>query len=145
MSFSACEPKNSGKSELLNAFLGRPYSSSSKERFVVKRLHYSSGTRKTLVLREIPEDEVGHLVSDKEYLAACDVAIFVHDSSEKSWNKATDLLIEVTSHAKDEGFEVPCPIVTAKNNLDPYGAALKKLTWRVGKWDYLHLYQRVQK
>ncbi|KAF6147768.1 hypothetical protein GIB67_006741, partial [Kingdonia uniflora] len=165
-------PKNAGKSELLNAFLGRPflgsYSSTSKERFAVKcldnfpvcvgfhsyafmmlphvfflifilvqfNLSYNfqyflvlQGIRKTLVLREIPEDEVGHSISNKEFLAACDVAIFVHDSSEKSWNKATNLLIEVASHAKDSGLEVPCLIVTAKDDLDPYGRALKKLTW----------------
>ncbi|KAF6147769.1 hypothetical protein GIB67_006742, partial [Kingdonia uniflora] len=109
-------------------FLGS-YSSTSKERFAVKCLDYFPGTRKTLVLREIPEDEVGHSISNKEFLAACDVAIFVHDSSEKSWNKATNLLIEVASHAKDSGLEVPCLIVTAKDDLDPYGTALKKLTW----------------
>ena len=37
------------------------------------------GTRKTLVLREIPEDEVKNLLSDKKSLAACDVAVFVYD------------------------------------------------------------------
>ncbi|KAF6147722.1 hypothetical protein GIB67_006695, partial [Kingdonia uniflora] len=125
-------PKNVGKSELLNAFLGRPflgsYSSTIKERFAVKCVDYISGTKKTLVLREIPEDEVRHLVSNKESLAACDVAIFIHDSSEKSWNKATDLLIEVASHAKDSGLKVPCLIVTAKDDLDPCGTALKELT-----------------
>ncbi|KAF6136553.1 hypothetical protein GIB67_016009 [Kingdonia uniflora] len=104
-------PKNAGKSELLNAFLGR------------------CGTKKTLVLREIPEDEVKHLMSEKESLAACDVAIFVHDSSDKSWNKVTNLLLEVASHAKDSGSEMPCLIVTAKDDLDPYGTALKKFRW----------------
>ncbi|KAF6139956.1 hypothetical protein GIB67_023052 [Kingdonia uniflora] len=124
--------KNVGKSELLNAFLGRPflgsYSSTIKERFAVKCVDYVLGTRKTLVLREIPEDEVRYLVSDKESLAACDVAIFIYDSSEKSWNKATDLLIEVASHAKDSGLKVPILIVTAKDNLDLCGTALKELT-----------------
>lgn len=37
------------------------------------------GTRKTLVLREIPEDGVKKLLSDKECLAACDVAVCVYD------------------------------------------------------------------
>lgn len=31
------------------------------------------------MLREIPEDAVGKLLSDKESLAACDIAVFVHD------------------------------------------------------------------
>ncbi|KAF6147758.1 hypothetical protein GIB67_006731 [Kingdonia uniflora] len=126
-------PKNAGKSELLNAFLGRPFlgscSSTSKERFAVNFLDCFLGTKKTLVLREISEDEVRHLMSEKESLAACDVAIFVHDSSEKSWNKVTDLLLEVASHAKDCGSEMPCLIVTAKDDLDPYGTALKKFRW----------------
>jgi hypothetical protein len=42
-------------------------------------LFSSHGTKKTLILREIPEDGVGKLLSDKESLAACDVAVFVHD------------------------------------------------------------------
>ena len=37
------------------------------------------GIRKTLVLREIPEDGVHNLLSSKDALAACDVAVFVHD------------------------------------------------------------------
>ena len=37
------------------------------------------GTKKTLVLREIPEDGVKKLLSVKESLAACDIALFVHD------------------------------------------------------------------
>jgi Ras family protein T1 len=31
------------------------------------------------VLREIPEDGVSKLLSSKEALAACDIAVFVHD------------------------------------------------------------------
>ncbi|KAK4402993.1 Mitochondrial Rho GTPase 1 [Sesamum angolense] len=36
--------------------------------------------KKTLVLREIPEEGVKELLSKKDALAACDVAVFVHDS-----------------------------------------------------------------
>jgi len=35
--------------------------------------------RKYLVLKEIPEGEVASLVADKESLASCDIAVFVHD------------------------------------------------------------------
>lgn len=35
--------------------------------------------KKCLVLREIPVDRVKKLLSNKESLAACDVAVFVHD------------------------------------------------------------------
>jgi len=37
------------------------------------------GARKTLVLREIPESNVSNVLSNKDYLAACDVAVFVYD------------------------------------------------------------------
>jgi Ras family protein T1 len=37
------------------------------------------GSKKTLILREIPEDGVKKLLSKKEFLAACDVAVFVYD------------------------------------------------------------------
>jgi hypothetical protein len=40
--------------------------------------YFLHGTKKTLILREIPEDKVAKLLSDKESLAACDVTIFVH-------------------------------------------------------------------
>lgn len=39
----------------------------------------SQGLKKTLVLREIPEEGVKELLSKKDALAACDVAVFVHD------------------------------------------------------------------
>jgi Ras family protein T1 len=37
------------------------------------------GSKKTLILREIPEDGVKKFLSNKEFLAACDVAVFVYD------------------------------------------------------------------
>ncbi|KAF6162811.1 hypothetical protein GIB67_029080 [Kingdonia uniflora] len=123
-------PKNAGKSALLNSFLGRPfldiYTSTTSQCFAVNVVDQLGGSRKTLVLREIPEDGVKHLLSDKESLAVCDVAIFAHDSSdEKSWKKATELLIEVASHGENSGFEVPCLIVAAKDDLDPYPSAIQ--------------------
>uniref|UniRef100_A0A1U8QC73 Mitochondrial Rho GTPase 1-like isoform X2 n=1 Tax=Nelumbo nucifera TaxID=4432 RepID=A0A1U8QC73_NELNU len=87
------------------------------------------GVKKTLVLREIPEDEVKGLLSKKESLAACDIALFVHDSSdEASWRRATELLVDVASHGEDSGFEVPCLIVAAKDDLDPYPMAIQDST-----------------
>lgn len=35
--------------------------------------------KRTLVLREIPEDSVGELISNKDSLADCDIAVFVYD------------------------------------------------------------------
>lgn len=36
-------------------------------------------TRKILILREIPEDRLPELLSNQDFLAACDVAVFVYD------------------------------------------------------------------
>lgn len=37
------------------------------------------GVKKTLILREIPEDRVKKFLGNKESLAACDVAVVVYD------------------------------------------------------------------
>ncbi|KAG2695514.1 hypothetical protein I3843_07G016600 [Carya illinoinensis] len=76
-------PKKAGKSALLNSFLGRSfsdnYASTIDEQYAVNVVDQPGGTTKTLVLREIPEDGVSKLLSDKESLASCDIAVFVHD------------------------------------------------------------------
>ncbi|KAK1317880.1 Rac-like GTP-binding protein RAC13 [Acorus calamus] len=76
-------PHNSGKSALLNALIGRTlsdeYSPTLNQRFAVNMVELAGGARKTLIMREIPEDGVAKLLSDRESLAACDIAVFVHD------------------------------------------------------------------
>ncbi|RZC52368.1 hypothetical protein C5167_020794 [Papaver somniferum] len=126
-------PKGAGKSSLLNSFLGRPfseaYSPTTTERFATNTVDHLGGNKKTLILREIPEDGVKRLLSSKESLAECDVAIFVHDSSdEKSWKRATELLADVAGHGEDSGFEVPCLIVAAKDDLDPFPLSIQNST-----------------
>ncbi|GLT38292.1 hypothetical protein SLA2020_125490 [Shorea laevis] len=126
-------PKNAGKSSLLNSFLGRPYSDSYTltidECYAVNVVDLPRGVKKTLVLREIPEDGVRNLLSNKESLAACDIAVFVHDSSdESSWKRATELLVDVATHGEDTGYEVPCLIVAAKDDLDPFPLAIQDST-----------------
>ena len=37
------------------------------------------GTKRTLILREIPEDGATKFLSNQDCLAACDVAVFVYD------------------------------------------------------------------
>ncbi|KAF8387967.1 hypothetical protein HHK36_026633 [Tetracentron sinense] len=87
--------------------------------------------KKTLVLREIPEDGVGKLLSNKESWAACDIAVFVHDRSEqylcrvpkygsKFVKESHIIAFEVATHGEKSGLEVPCLIVVAKDDLDPY-------------------------
>lgn len=126
-------PKNAGKSALLNSFVGRSFSetssSTTEECYAVNVVDLPGGIKKTLVLREIPEDGVKNLLSNKESLASCDIAVFVHDSSdESSWRKATELLVEVASHGEDTGFEVPCLIVAAKDDLNSFPMAIQEST-----------------
>ncbi|KAM7478030.1 hypothetical protein LguiA_026243 [Lonicera macranthoides] len=126
-------PKEAGKSALLNSFIERPFSdiyiSTTKENYAVNVVDQTKGTKKTLILREIPEDGVQKLLSRKDALAACDIGIFVHDSSdESSWKRATELLLEVASHGESTGYEFPCLIVAAKDDLDPYPTAIQDST-----------------
>ncbi|KAB5557432.1 hypothetical protein DKX38_008341 [Salix brachista] len=77
-------PKNAGKSTLLNSFIGRPFSESHEptagERYAVNVVDQPGGNKKTLILREIPEDGVKKFLSNKESLSSSDVAVFVYDS-----------------------------------------------------------------
>ncbi|XP_050380342.1 mitochondrial Rho GTPase 1-like [Argentina anserina] len=126
-------PKKAGKSALLDSFLGRPFSDNyyptTEEHYAVNSVDQPGGTKKYLVLREIPEDGVSKLLSSKEALAACDIAVFVHDSSDElSWKTAADLLVQVASHGENTGFVVPCLIVAAKDDLDSFPLAIQHST-----------------
>ncbi|ESQ32244.1 hypothetical protein EUTSA_v10003793mg [Eutrema salsugineum] len=127
-------PSNAGKSALLNCFLGRSYagnhgSAATDERYAVNMVEESGSAKKTLVMREIPEDGVKGLFSSKESLAACDIAVFVYDSSdESSWKRATELLVEVATHGEATGYEVPCLMVSAKDDLDSFPISIQEST-----------------
>ncbi|XP_072996464.1 mitochondrial Rho GTPase 1-like [Typha latifolia] len=126
-------PKNAGKSALLNSFIGRTFvdkhTPTTSERFAANVVELPGGTKKTLIMREVPEDEVKPVLSNKESLAACDLAVFVHDSSdENSFKRAKELLVQVATHGENSGFEVPCLIISAKDDLDPYPLAIHDST-----------------
>ncbi|KAI3775860.1 hypothetical protein L1987_45616 [Smallanthus sonchifolius] len=126
-------PKESGKSSFLHSFVGRPFSEvympTTEEQYTVNTVDQPDGTKKTLILREIPEDSVEKLPSHKDALAACDIAVFAHDSSnEPSWMRATELLVQVASHVESTGYEVPCIIVAAKDDLEPNPTAIQDST-----------------
>jgi Ras family protein T1 len=115
-------PKKSGKSALLNSFLGRPFSEiytpTNSQCYATNVVDMIGGTKETLILREIPEDGVKRFLSNKESLAACDVALFVYDSSQEySWKKSKELLMEVAKQGEQNGFVVPCLLVAAKDDL----------------------------
>ncbi|XP_011016432.1 PREDICTED: mitochondrial Rho GTPase 1-like, partial [Populus euphratica] len=126
-------PKKSGKSALVNSFIGRPfydnYAPTTEESYAVHVVDLPGGIKKTLVLREIPEDGVKKLLLNKESLAPCDIAVFVYDSSDQSsWKRATELLVEVAGHGEDTGYEVPCLIVAAKDDLNSFPMAIQEST-----------------
>ncbi|XP_058197867.1 mitochondrial Rho GTPase 1-like isoform X2 [Rhododendron vialii] len=123
-------PKNAGKSALLKSFLGRPfsdsYTSTSEDHYAVNDVDQLVGTKKTLILREIPEDGVKKLLSNKESLAACDVAVFVYDSSDEySLKRTSELLLEVARQGEESGFGVPSLLIAAKDDLNSYPMAIK--------------------
>ncbi|CAL4936650.1 unnamed protein product [Urochloa decumbens] len=124
--------RGSGKTSLLQSFIGRQPSDalpSNTERIATNSVELPDGTRKTLILREIPEGDVRSLLSDRESLAPCDVAVFVYDScDEYSWQRARDLLVQVATHGENTGYEVPCLIVAAKDDLDQNTQALQEST-----------------
>ncbi|KAK9945314.1 hypothetical protein M0R45_010835 [Rubus argutus] len=124
-------PKSAGKSAIINSFIDRPFSKSDTtktgERYAVNVVDEVGGNKKTLVLREIPEDEVKKNLSEKNSLAACDVAVFVYDSSdEHSWKRSKELLAEVARKGDEsEDYLVPCLLIAAKDDLDPYPMAVR--------------------
>ncbi|CAN1271072.1 Mitochondrial Rho GTPase 2 [Linum perenne] len=122
-------PESAGKSSMLNAFLGRPFSASHNpagERYATNVVDQLGGNKKTLILREIPADGLKSLLSNKECLAACDVAVFVYDiSDEYSWKRTRDMLMEVARQGEETGFGVPCLLVATKSDLVPYPMALQ--------------------
>ena len=45
-------------------------------------------------------------------------------SDRLSWEKNFELLLDVTVHGEKNGFEVPCLLVAAKDDLGPQAAAI---------------------
>jgi mitochondrial Rho GTPase 1 len=122
-----------GKSALMNSFIGRPYSEAynptNEDRYAVNVVDISRENKKYLVLREISEGGVTKLLADKESLASCDVAVFVYDrSDESSWEASSELLLKITGHGEDTGFQVPCVIVAAKDDQDSFTMDIPEAT-----------------
>ncbi|OIW05016.1 hypothetical protein TanjilG_06428 [Lupinus angustifolius] len=139
--------KNAGKSAILESLLGRSFSNNytptTVEQFAANSIELLGGTRKTLVLREIPEGAVSKVLSNQDYLAACDVAVFVYDSSdEHSWKKSRGLLDKVARQGEQTGYKVPCLLIAAKDDLTPYPRAVQdsvKVTQELGIEAPIHL------
>ncbi|KAL7597724.1 mitochondrial Rho GTPase 1 [Lactuca sativa] len=123
-------PKNAGKSALLSSFIGRPFQNSyaldNNNCYTVNAVDQLRGTKKTLILREIQEDDVKEFLSSKESLAACDIAVFIYDGSDEySLKRASELLMDVARRGEDTGYGVPCFFVAGKDDLDSYPMAIR--------------------
>ncbi|EXB39367.1 Mitochondrial Rho GTPase 1 [Morus notabilis] len=124
-------PKNAGKSTLLDSLLGRPFKSSyltstTSERFAVNVVNQVGGNKKTLILREIPEDGFKKFLSNNEFLGPCDVAVFLYDSSDEySWKRSQELLVDVARQGEESGYGVPFLLVSTKTDLNPYPVAIQ--------------------
>ncbi|XP_027366747.1 mitochondrial Rho GTPase 2 isoform X2 [Abrus precatorius] len=121
--------KHAGKSTLLYSLLGRPFSSNytptTVDQYAANVVELKRGTRKILILREIPEDGLLEFLSNQDFLAACDVAVFVYDSSDEySWKKSRDLLEKVVRQGELAGYRVPCLLIAAKDDLTPFPRAV---------------------
>ncbi|XP_076922489.1 mitochondrial Rho GTPase 2-like [Bidens hawaiensis] len=117
-------PKNAGKSTLLSSFVGRPFQNAhglaDNYSYTVNTVDQIRGTKKTLILHEIQEDDVKQFLSSKDSLAACDVAVFVYDSSDEySLKRASALLI--ARRGEDTGYGVHA----FKDDLDSYSMAIR--------------------
>lgn len=65
------------------------------------------------------------------FLSIYSTSLSVEDccsSDQSSWKRATELLVEVASHGEDTGFEVPCLIVAAKDDLNSFPMAIQEST-----------------
>lgn len=122
-------PIRAGKTALLHALTGRQYvdtyTHTEEDQHAVNIVEQIGGSRKTLLLREIPKDSVSKLLEKKDALASCDVAAFIYDSSDElSWKQAATLLLDVATHGENSGFEVPCILIAAKDDLGPHAAVI---------------------
>lgn len=120
-------PVRAGKTALLHALIGRPYVEAYRhtedEQYAVNIVEQIGGSKKILVLREIPKDSVSKLLEKKDALACCDVAAFIYDSSDElSWKQTANLLLDVAAHGENTAFAVPCLLVAAKDDLGAHAA-----------------------
>ncbi|KAK1428278.1 hypothetical protein QVD17_17109 [Tagetes erecta] len=134
-------PKSSGKSSLLRSLVGRPFQNShgltSNQSYTVNAVDQLQGAKKTLILHD-QEDDVKQFLSSKDSLAACDVAIFVYDSSDEySLKRASELLMDVArrvlipmatrdSEAICQELKIDAPIrISVKKR------AMNNIIWRI--------------
>ena len=62
-------------------------------------------------------------------ICLCHLLILLSSSSdESSWKRATELLVEVATHGEATGYEVPCLMVSAKDDLDSFPICIQEST-----------------
>lgn len=56
------------------------------------------------------------------------MSVYFCSSDENSWKRAKELLVRVATHGENSGFEIPCLIISAKDDLEPYPSAIQDST-----------------
>lgn len=49
----------------------------------------------------------------------------IASSDEYSWKRSRELLLDVARQGEESGYRVPCLLIAAKDDLDPYPMALQ--------------------
>ncbi|PWA63307.1 mitochondrial Rho GTPase 1 [Artemisia annua] len=76
----------------------------------------------------------------KDSLAACDVAVFVYDSSdESSLKRASELLMDVAREVEESGYCVPCLLISTKSDSQSYLKEIKETNMVRNKKHYQKL------
>ncbi|WJX61912.1 hypothetical protein P8452_46959 [Trifolium repens] len=82
------------------------------------------------MLKEITKGGVTKLPANKDFLASCDVADFVHDrSDESSLKESYKVLVKIARHGEDVGFEVSCLLAASKYDQDSVTMAIQEAAW----------------
>lgn len=63
-------------------------------------------------------------------------------SDELSWRASSELLVEIAGHGEDTGFEVPCLIIAAKDDMDSFPMALEEtvMVFAIDLFIYIIIY-----
>lgn len=111
--------KRSGKTSLLESFLGRVFSSlytpTIKPKIAVNSLELKGGKQYYLILQEFSDADVNRILEDKNKLKHCDVICMTYDSSDPdSFSYSMELYNKYCRYIKD----IPVTFVALKADLD---------------------------
>lgn len=109
---------NSGKSSLLESFLGRPftevYSPTIRPRIAVNSLELKGGRQYYLIMQEFGEQE-STILDNRDKLKECDVLCLAYDSSDP---ESFSYLVDLFNNHREQLESLPVVFVALKADLD---------------------------